>query len=190
MVAREHRRRASVSQVRAGTRTLFPARRHRRAKKECQRLDRRHRLDPGEPRPRHAKLRSGGGRRLAIGLRQQAAAQAPAPEESGAVVQGCRRSGAGRTPQMRALLCRGEPRRGWSLAVQESLAHGTPCIASDHGGTREAGLGLAYYVDRDASDGLVRALRTYLADDVLQRARQAIRARLERAQPCQPGGTR
>lgn len=68
---------------------------------------------------------------------------------------------------------------GWGLAVQESLAHGTPCIASSAGGTREAGLDLAEYVDSRDSAALARAIEVYANDtQALAHAREKIRKRL------------
>jgi glycosyltransferase involved in cell wall biosynthesis len=69
---------------------------------------------------------------------------------------------------------------GWGLAVQESLAHGTPCIASAAGGLTEAGLDLAYYVSVRCSGELEEAIKTYLMDDeAVGRARRLIRQRFE-----------
>jgi glycosyltransferase involved in cell wall biosynthesis len=68
---------------------------------------------------------------------------------------------------------------GWGLAVQESLAHGTPCIASPVGGILEAGLGLVEYVRCDNVNELTAAIRRYATDyEVLERARERIRRRL------------
>jgi glycosyltransferase involved in cell wall biosynthesis len=68
---------------------------------------------------------------------------------------------------------------GWGLAVQESLAHGTPCIASPVGGIPEAGLDLAEYVRSDDANAFTNAIRTYATDDeVLGCARQKIVRRL------------
>ena len=68
---------------------------------------------------------------------------------------------------------------GWGLAVQESLAHGTPCIASPVGGILEAGLGLVEYVRCDNVNELTAAIRRYATDyEVLERARERIKRRL------------
>ncbi|MGD9885711.1 MAG: glycosyltransferase family 4 protein [Reyranella sp.] len=53
---------------------------------------------------------------------------------------------------------------GWGLTVQESLAHGTPCIASRAGGLTESGLDLACYFDPDAPDELYRAIANWVAN--------------------------
>lgn len=64
---------------------------------------------------------------------------------------------------------------GWGLAVQESLAHGTPCIASRVGGIPEAGLDLVDYVESGDTDGLADALRALARDDdAVERARTKI----------------
>jgi glycosyltransferase involved in cell wall biosynthesis len=68
---------------------------------------------------------------------------------------------------------------GWGLAVQESLAHGTPCIASPVGGIPEAGLDLVEYVRCDDSNEFSNAIRSYATDDeILARARKKISRRL------------
>jgi glycosyltransferase involved in cell wall biosynthesis len=67
---------------------------------------------------------------------------------------------------------------GWGLAVQESLALGVPCIASNAGATREAGLDLATYFDPSSSDGLTRAMVAWISD---AEALAAARDRIERA---------
>ncbi len=67
---------------------------------------------------------------------------------------------------------------GWGLAVQESLALGVPCIASNAGATREAGLDLATYFDPSSSDGLMRAMVAWISD---AEALAAARARIGRA---------
>ena len=67
---------------------------------------------------------------------------------------------------------------GWGLAVQESLALGVPCIASNGGATREAGLDLATYFDPSSSDGLTRAMVAWISD---AEALAAARDRIERA---------
>lgn len=64
---------------------------------------------------------------------------------------------------------------GWGLAVQESLAHHTPCIAAKVGGIPEAGLGLVDYVESGDTDGLAGAIRILASDDgALERARARI----------------
>jgi glycosyltransferase involved in cell wall biosynthesis len=69
---------------------------------------------------------------------------------------------------------------GWGLAVQESLTHGTPCIASPVGGIPEAGLDLATYVPCDNVEALTSAIdRFSLEDGQLEHARAKILARLE-----------
>lgn len=67
---------------------------------------------------------------------------------------------------------------GWGLAVQESLALGVPCIASDAGATREAGLDLATYFDPSSSEGLTRAMAAWISDGA---ALAAARDRIARA---------
>lgn len=68
---------------------------------------------------------------------------------------------------------------GWGLAVQESLAHGTPCLAARVGGIPEAGLDLADYVEGNNTEALTAALRTQANDDAaLTRARARIADRL------------
>lgn len=69
---------------------------------------------------------------------------------------------------------------GWGLAVQESLAHGTPCIASRSGGLIEAGLDLACYVDPDRPDGLYDALDRWITSPAeVAASRQRLKLRLE-----------
>ena len=64
---------------------------------------------------------------------------------------------------------------GWGLAVQESLALGVPCIASDAGATREAGLDLATYFDPSSAEGLTRAMAAWISDaEALAAARDRI----------------
>ena len=68
---------------------------------------------------------------------------------------------------------------GWGLAVQESLAHGTPCIASPAGGIPEAGLDLVEYVRCNDADEFSNVIRTYATDDgALEQARMKIKQRL------------
>lgn len=61
---------------------------------------------------------------------------------------------------------------GWGLAVQESLALGVPCIASDAGATREAGLDLATYFDPSSSEGLTQAMAAWISDGAALAAAQ------------------
>lgn len=69
---------------------------------------------------------------------------------------------------------------GWGLAVQESLAHGTPCIASRSGGLIEAGLDLACYVDPARPDGLYEALAHWISSPAeVASVRQRLKVRLE-----------
>lgn len=64
---------------------------------------------------------------------------------------------------------------GWGLAVQESLALGVPCIASNAGATREAGLDLATYFDPSSSEGLTGAMAAWISDgEALAAARDRI----------------
>lgn len=64
---------------------------------------------------------------------------------------------------------------GWGLAVQESLALGVPCIASNAGATCEAGLDLATYFDPSSSEGLTRAMVAWISDaEALAAARDRI----------------
>lgn len=68
---------------------------------------------------------------------------------------------------------------GWGLAVQESLAQGTPCIASRVGGIPEAGLGLPLYVPSNDVRALREAISVFMgADGALERRREAIAHRL------------
>jgi glycosyltransferase involved in cell wall biosynthesis len=67
---------------------------------------------------------------------------------------------------------------GWGLAVQESLAYGTPCIAAQVGGIPESGLGLATPVTNDAQ-ALAEAIERYSTDEAaITLARAAIATRL------------
>ena len=67
---------------------------------------------------------------------------------------------------------------GWGLAVQESLALGVPCIASNAGATREAGLDLATYFDPSSSEELTQAMAAWISDSA---ALAAARDRIARA---------
>jgi len=67
---------------------------------------------------------------------------------------------------------------GWGLAVQESIAQGVPCIASDVGATREAGRDLAAYVDLSVAGELRRAMAAWITDD---KALAEARARIAEA---------
>ena len=73
---------------------------------------------------------------------------------------------------------------GWGLAVQESLAHRTPCIASRAGGIPEAGLDLVDYVESGSTDALATAIRILASDvDALERARARLTNGLN-SRPC------
>lgn len=64
---------------------------------------------------------------------------------------------------------------GWGLPVQESIAHGVPCIASSGGALPEAAAGLAVLVDPTDTDALKRAMSRWIVDDeALAEARAAI----------------
>lgn len=68
---------------------------------------------------------------------------------------------------------------GWGLAVQESLALGIPCIASNAGATREAGLDLATYFDPANSEALTQAMAAWISDrEALAAARDRIASAL------------
>lgn len=54
---------------------------------------------------------------------------------------------------------------GWGLAVQESLAHGTPCIATRVGGIPEAGRDLATYVESGNTAALAAEILRFAQDD-------------------------
>ncbi len=65
---------------------------------------------------------------------------------------------------------------GYGLAIQESLGHGTPCIANDGAAMREAGRGLAVYVDAASPTALAAAIRAWIVDPAaLASARNDIR---------------
>ncbi|HYD06888.1 MAG TPA: glycosyltransferase, partial [Reyranella sp.] len=69
---------------------------------------------------------------------------------------------------------------GWGLPVQESIAHGVPCIASSAGGLREAGRGLAWNFDPSDGAGLQAAMATWITDDgALAESRARIAAALK-----------
>jgi glycosyltransferase involved in cell wall biosynthesis len=53
---------------------------------------------------------------------------------------------------------------GWGLPVQESLAFGVPCIASNGGAVPEAGRDLAVYVDPTDDAQVAAAIDCYLTD--------------------------
>jgi glycosyltransferase involved in cell wall biosynthesis len=64
---------------------------------------------------------------------------------------------------------------GWGLAVQESLAHGTPCVAAAVGGIPESGRGLVCYAASCAPADLARVMSHLLTDrKALSAARDAI----------------
>jgi len=68
---------------------------------------------------------------------------------------------------------------GWGLPVQESIAHGVPCLASTGGGLREAGHGLAVHFDPSDVNGLSAAMAAWITDDTaLAAARTRIAAAL------------
>ncbi len=73
---------------------------------------------------------------------------------------------------------------GWGLAVQESLAHGTPCITSRAGGLPEAGVDLARYVDPDNSEELYHAIVDWAFNpEAGMSARNRIRQRMKIVPP-------
>ncbi len=64
---------------------------------------------------------------------------------------------------------------GWGLPVQESIAHGVPCIASNGGALREAGHGLAAHFDPAEPSSLQSAMAAWITDDTaLDQARARI----------------
>jgi glycosyltransferase involved in cell wall biosynthesis len=64
---------------------------------------------------------------------------------------------------------------GWGLPVQESIAHGVPCIASSGGALRESGRGLAVHFDPLDPASLKSAMAHWITDDAaLQRERERI----------------
>ena len=58
---------------------------------------------------------------------------------------------------------------GWGLPVQESVAHGVPCIASSGGALRESGRGLAVHFDPSDPAGLKSAMAHWITDDAALR---------------------
>jgi len=73
---------------------------------------------------------------------------------------------------------------GWGLSVQESLAHGTPCIASRAGGLPEAGIDLACYIDPNDPEELYRAIAAWaLNSEALALARHKIGCRMRDGAP-------
>ena len=72
---------------------------------------------------------------------------------------------------------------GWGLTAQESLAHGTPCIASFGGGLPEAGLDLVRYVDIEKAQALTHAIRSYATNEqIIIAARKYIQSRMQNIQ--------
>lgn len=64
---------------------------------------------------------------------------------------------------------------GWGLPVQESIAHGVPCIASSGGALRESGHGLAVHFDPLDEASLKSAMARWITDGAaLQRERVRI----------------
>jgi glycosyltransferase involved in cell wall biosynthesis len=64
---------------------------------------------------------------------------------------------------------------GWGLPVQESIAHGVPCIASSGGALRESGRGLAVHFDPLDPASLKSAMAHWITDGAaLQRERVRI----------------
>ncbi len=64
---------------------------------------------------------------------------------------------------------------GWGLPVQESIAHGVPCIASTGGALRESGRGLAVHFDPLDPASLKSAIAHWITDGAaLQRERARI----------------
>lgn len=53
---------------------------------------------------------------------------------------------------------------GWGLPVQESIAHGVPCIASSGGALPEAGMGLVVHFEPADSEGLKQAMARWVTD--------------------------
>jgi glycosyltransferase involved in cell wall biosynthesis len=70
---------------------------------------------------------------------------------------------------------------GWGLPVQESLAHGVPCIASTGGAMAEAAQGLAKLFNPKDAMALRRAMAHWITDDAaLQAARTRVAFALAR----------
>lgn len=68
---------------------------------------------------------------------------------------------------------------GWGLPVQESIAHGVPCIASSGGALPEAGMGLAVAFDPLDTEGLKRLMARWIIDEqALAETRNTIARRL------------
>jgi glycosyltransferase involved in cell wall biosynthesis len=64
---------------------------------------------------------------------------------------------------------------GWGLPVQESIAHGVPCIASTGGALRESGRGLAVHFDPSDPASLKSAMAHWITDSAaLERERARI----------------
>ena len=64
---------------------------------------------------------------------------------------------------------------GWGLPVQESIAHGVPCIASSGGALRESGRGLAVHFDPLDPASLKSAMAHWITDGAaVQRERERI----------------
>jgi len=71
---------------------------------------------------------------------------------------------------------------GWGLPVQESIAHGVPCIASSGGALREAGHGLAQHFEPSDRTSLQSAMATWITDEgALAKVRAQIAATLKAA---------
>ncbi len=69
---------------------------------------------------------------------------------------------------------------GWGLPVQESIAHGVPCIASIGGALRESGRGLAVHFDPLDPASLKSAMAHWITDGAaLQRERARIAEALD-----------
>ncbi|SKA25945.1 Glycosyltransferase involved in cell wall bisynthesis [Enhydrobacter aerosaccus] len=69
---------------------------------------------------------------------------------------------------------------GWGLPVQESIAHGVPCIASSAGALREAGRGLAVHFEPTDRAGLQALMAKWITDgQMLARQRALIRETLQ-----------
>jgi glycosyltransferase involved in cell wall biosynthesis len=62
---------------------------------------------------------------------------------------------------------------GWGLPVQESIAHGVPCIASSGGALREAGHGLAVHFDPSDAASLTSAMAAWITDPAALEAARA-----------------